>query len=119
MGKRIEESIKSGGLLATEGCLPQREGARVRLSGGKFSVTDGPFTESKEIVGGFALIEAKSKEEAMEHAKDFLKIAGEGGTEIRQIFEGPAIGSQGHSPQTGERDHEALLEQWLAEPGKK
>jgi hypothetical protein len=61
---------------------------RVRLSGAKFSVTDRPFTESKEIVGGFALIEAKSKEEAIEDAKDFLKIAGEGETEIRQIFEG-------------------------------
>jgi hypothetical protein len=105
--------------LRPRDACPSANGARVRLSGGKFSVTDPPFTESKEIVGGFALIEAKSKEEAIEHAKDFLKIAGEGGTEIRQIFQGPALGSQGYSPQTGERDHEALLEQWLAEPGKK
>lgn len=58
---------------------PSAKGARFRLSGGKLSVTDGPFTESKEIVGGFALIEAKSKEEAIKYAKDFLKIAGEGG----------------------------------------
>jgi hypothetical protein len=87
MGKLIDKSMKSGVLLATEGCLPSAKGARVRLSGGKFTVKDGPFTESKEIVGGFALIRANSKEEAIEYTKDFLKIAGDGETEIRQIFE--------------------------------
>ncbi|SRR6266536_4021917 len=87
MGKLIEESMKSGMLLATEGCLPSAKGARIRLSGGKFTVTDGPFTESKEVVGGFALIQAKSKEEAIEFTKKFLKIAGDGETEIRQVFD--------------------------------
>jgi hypothetical protein len=51
-------------------------------------VTDGPFTESKEVIGGFALIQAKSKEEAIDHVKHFLKIAGDGETELRQVFEG-------------------------------
>jgi hypothetical protein len=87
MGKLIEEWMKSGILLATEGCLPSAMGARVRLSGGKFIVTDGPFPETKELIGGFALIQAKSKEEAVEYTKHFLKVAGDGETEIRQVFE--------------------------------
>jgi hypothetical protein len=88
MGKLIENMKRSGVLLATEGCLPSAKGARVRLSNGNFSVTDGPFTEAKEIVGGFALIQTKSKEEAIEHTKRFLKIAGDGESEIRQVYDG-------------------------------
>jgi len=87
MGKLIEEGIKSGSLLATEGCLPSAKGARVRLASGKFTVTDGPFSEAKEIVGGFALIRANSKEEAIQQTKEFLQIAGDGETEIRQVYE--------------------------------
>jgi hypothetical protein len=87
MGKYIETSMKSGALLATEGCLPSALGARISLAGGKYRVIDGPFTESKELVAGFALIQAKSKDEAIEVIKDFLKVAGDGETEIRQIFE--------------------------------
>jgi hypothetical protein len=90
MGKFIEQSFKEGFLLSTEGCLPSALGARVRLSGDKYSVTDGPFTESKEIVGGFALIQAKSKLEAIKFTKRFLQVAGEGETEIRQLYEQPA-----------------------------
>jgi hypothetical protein len=89
MGKLIEDMQKSGVLLATEGCLPSALGARVRLSNGKISVTDGPFTEAKEIVGGFALIQVNSKQEAIEETKRFLKIAGDGESEIRQVYEGP------------------------------
>jgi hypothetical protein len=89
MGNLIEEQMKSGVLLATEGCLPSAKGARVRLSGGKLTVTDGPFTESKELIAGFALIRASSKEEAVEHTKKFLQIAGDGETEIRQVCEPP------------------------------
>jgi hypothetical protein len=90
MGKLIEESMKSGELLATEGCLPSALGARVRMSGGKVSVTDGPFTESKELIAGFALLQASSKEHAIEMTKRFLKVAGDGECEIRQVFEQPA-----------------------------
>ena len=64
MGQYIEESFKSGTLVATEGCLPSGLGARVRLTKGKFSVTDGPFTESKELIGGFAIIRANLKAQA-------------------------------------------------------
>ncbi len=90
MGKLIEEMSKSGALIATEGCLPSSKGARIRLANGKLTVLDGPFTESKEVIGGFALLEATSKEEAIEMTKRFLKVAGDGECEIRQIFEGPA-----------------------------
>lgn len=87
MGKLIEKSMKAGTLIATEGCLPSALGARVRLSNGKLSVTDGPFTEAKEVVGGFAILEAKSKEHAVELAKEFLQVAGEGECELRQVYE--------------------------------
>jgi hypothetical protein len=90
MGKFIEQSFTEGYLISTEGCLPSALGARVRSTGGGYTVTDGPFTESKEIVGGFALIQAKSKEEAIEFTKRFLQVAGGGETEIRQLYEQPA-----------------------------
>ena len=90
MGKYIEESFKSGVLLAAEGCMPSALGARVRLAGGKVTITDGPFTESKELIGGFAIIQAASKQEAIEHTKTFLNIAGDGETEVRQLHETPA-----------------------------
>jgi hypothetical protein len=87
MGKLIEDMTKAGVLLATEGCQPSSKGARVRLANGKFAVIDGPFTEAKELVGGFALIQAKSKEEAIEWTKRFLEVAGDGETEIRLLHE--------------------------------
>jgi hypothetical protein len=87
MGKLVEEGMKAGWLLATEGCLPTALGARVRNSNGKVTVTDGPFTEAKEVVGGFAILRANSKEEAIQLAKDFLEVVGEGECELRQIFE--------------------------------
>lgn len=90
MGKFIEESIRSGVLLSAEGCMSSASGARVRLAGGKVSVTDGPFTEAKELIGGFAIIQAASKKEAIEYTKTFLNIAGDGETEIRQLYEAPA-----------------------------
>jgi hypothetical protein len=86
MGKLIEESMKAGVLIATEGCLPSALGARVRRSGDKVTVTDGPFTESKELIAGFALLQANSKEEAIELARQFLEVAGEGECELRQVF---------------------------------
>jgi len=87
MGKLIEEGIKAGWLLGTEGCLPSALGARVRFSNGNHTVTDGPFTESKEVIGGFAILQASSKEEAIKLAKDFLQVAGNGECELRQIYE--------------------------------
>ncbi len=90
MQKLIEDGMKAGTLVATEGCLSSRTGARVRAEGGKYVVTDGPFTEAKEVVGGFAILEATSKEHAIELTKQFLSVVGEGECEIRQLVEVPA-----------------------------
>lgn len=89
MGKLIEEWMKAGKLLATEGCMPSANGARVRTDGGKFTVVDGPFTEAKEVVGGFAILDAPSKEAAVEYAKEFLQFVGEGECEVRQLYDMP------------------------------
>jgi hypothetical protein len=109
MGKLIEEMTKEGVLLATEGCLPSATGARVRLSNGKLTVTDGPFTESKELIGGFALIQAKSKEEAIELAKRFLKVAGDGECEVRQIAEADDFGAE-FTPELREQEERSRAE---------
>jgi len=90
MGALIEKFSKSGHLLGTEGCLPSALGFRVRKEAGKVSVKDGPFTEAKEVVGGFALLRADSKEEAIALTKEFLDVVGEGECEIRQLYEAPA-----------------------------
>jgi hypothetical protein len=97
MEQLIEKHMRSGALVATEGCLSSALGARVRRSDGKVTVTDGPFTESKEVVGGFAILQAKSKAEAIELAREFLAVAGDGECEIRQIFEAPGASSDHHA----------------------
>ena len=89
MGRLIEEGMKKGWLLSTEGCLPTALGARVRRSDGRVTVTDGPFAETKEVVGGFAILSANSKAEAIELAKHFLSVVGQGECELRQLYEGP------------------------------
>lgn len=89
MGKLIEEGMKAGWLLSTEGCLPVELGAHVRMANGKLTVTDGPLTEAKEVIGGFAIMRANSKEEAIALTENFLKVAGDGECEIRQIYEAP------------------------------
>jgi hypothetical protein len=94
MGKLIEESLKSGILLATEGCLPTALGARIRRTDGQFKVTDGPFTEAKELIGGFALIHTKSKQEAIDFTKKFMNVAGDGEVEIRQVHDASPVPQQ-------------------------
>jgi hypothetical protein len=84
MGKFIGEAMAAG-VLVTTGALNQK-GTRLRLADGKFSVTDGPFIEAKELTGGFAVIQANSLEEAIEWCKRFRKIVGEGESEIVQLF---------------------------------
>jgi hypothetical protein len=94
MGNLIEEMTKAGTLVSTEGCLPTAKGAKVRRSAGKVTVTDGPFSESKEVVGGFAILEAKSKEEAIALTKRFLEVAGDGECELRQIATADDFGAE-------------------------
>ena len=87
MGKLIEEGMKAGWLLAVQGCMPSATGARVRKAGGKTTVTDGPFVETKELIGGLAILNANSKEHAIELTKYFLDHASDGECEVRQLFE--------------------------------
>ena len=91
MGELIEKFSKSGHLISTEGCLPSSLGFRVRLASGDFTVTDGPFSEAKEVVGGFALLQADSKEEAIALTQEFLNVVGRGECEVRQLYEVPAL----------------------------
>lgn len=77
MGKLMEEMTRSGHLISTAGLKPTREGFRMRWNHGKASTVDGPFVETKEVIGGFAILEAKSKEEAIELTRRFLKVHGD------------------------------------------
>jgi len=92
IAKLAEEAAKAGTMLGSGGLGPTALGARVRLSGGQVTVTDGPFTEAKEVVGGYAQFELKSKEEAVESAVRFMELhkkhwpGWEGETEVRQMF---------------------------------
>ena len=88
MGKLVEEAMKEGWLLSTEGVSFGTKGFRVhKAAGGKVSVTDGPFTETKEVLGGYALLKAESKEAIVKQTKRFLEVAGQGTCEIYQLYE--------------------------------
>ena len=84
MGTFVAEAIQAGVVVATGAVQPK--GTRLRLSGGKFTVTDGPFIELKELMGGWAILRVKSLDEAIEWSKRFRKIIGDGESEIVQIF---------------------------------
>jgi hypothetical protein len=88
MGKAIEEGMKAGFLVQVLGCMPSATGARVSQHDGEVAVMDGPFTESKEVIGGLAILQANSKEEAVRLVKQFLSFAGDGECELRQLYEG-------------------------------
>jgi hypothetical protein len=94
MGKLIEEMTREGTLIRTAGLRPTAEGVRVRLRNGKLSTVDGPFAETKEVIGGFAILEAASMKAAIELTKRFLRIHGDEWDiecEVRQL-EGPDFG---------------------------
>ncbi len=95
MGKMVEDWMKSGKLLATEGCMPTALGARVRVDNGRYTVSDGPFTEAKEVVGGLAILEAPSKEVAVGYVKEFLEAMGQGECELRQLYDAPGAQPEG------------------------
>ena len=92
IGQHTEEMVKAGVVLETGGLLPSSKGARVQVGGGRVTVTDGPFAEAKELVGGYAILRAKSKEEAIEMGTAFMRIHADvlgpsyvGQLEIRQL----------------------------------
>jgi hypothetical protein len=86
MGKFIEEATKAGVLVATGGLGPVSEAIKVSLKDGTFTVLDGPFTEAKELIGGWALMETRDRDEAIEWTKRFLTIVGEGESTIRPVY---------------------------------
>jgi hypothetical protein len=97
MGKFVEKSLKEGILADTGGLLPSKEGVRVRLADGKITVTDGPFTESKEVIGGWAILKTDSKAEAVRVATEFMELHRkywpefDGESELRPMFD-PGVG---------------------------
>jgi hypothetical protein len=97
MGKFVEKSLKDGTLVETGGLLPSKDGTRVRLANGKLTVTDGPFTESKEVIGGWAILQTGSKAEAIRVATEFMELHRahwpefEGESEVRPMFD-PGMG---------------------------
>ena len=97
MGKLMEEMTRTGALVSTAGLRPTAEGVRVRSNRGKVSVTEGPFTETKEVIGGFAILEAKDKAEAVALTRRFLAVHGEEWDlecEVRPL-DGPEFGVRG------------------------
>ena len=97
MGRLIEEMMREGKLIRTAGLRPTSEGFRMRLRGGKLSTVDGPFTESKEVIGGYAIVEASSREEAIELTERFLRVHGDDWEiecEVRPL-DGPEFGAPG------------------------
>jgi hypothetical protein len=93
MGPFIQRAMENGTLVDTGGLLPSSEGARVRLAKGKITVTDGPFTESKEVIGGWAILNLESKEDALRVATEFMELHRkhwpefEGESEVRPMFD--------------------------------
>jgi hypothetical protein len=110
MGKFNEELVKAGVMLAGEGLQPSSKGARVRFSGAKRTVIDGPFTESKELIAGFWLWQVKSREEAIEWVKRCPNPHdGESEIEIRQVFEAADFGAE-FTPELREQEERLRAE---------
>jgi hypothetical protein len=89
MEKLIAEGMKAGWLVATEGVQSGEKGTRVQKSRGRVTVTDGPFTETKEVIGGYALLEAPTKEAVIELCRKFLEVAGNGTCEVHELYQPP------------------------------
>jgi hypothetical protein len=86
MGRFVEEATKAGVIVATGGLGPTAMGAKITLKDGEFTVVDGPFTEAKELIGGWALLECRDKDEAVEWSKRFVSVLGEGEVRVRPVF---------------------------------
>jgi hypothetical protein len=86
MGKFVEEATNAGVIVATGGIAPTSEGAKLTLKDGEFTVVDGPFAEAKEIVGGWAIMECRDLDEALEWSKRFLGVLGEGEVRVRPVM---------------------------------
>ncbi len=97
VGNLISEMASAGVLLATDGLQPSSKGARLQFQGGQFSVIDGPFAETKELIAGYAIVQVGSKDEAISWAKRFLQVMGGGESEIRLMHDAPAFVAEEHN----------------------
>jgi hypothetical protein len=104
MGKLMEEVTTAGVMLATDGLKPSSEGKRVRLDQGKVTVTDGPFTESKELVASYAVFQVETWDEAVYWTTRFLNVLGRGEVELRPIFEATDFPPEVFSPEEAARE---------------
>ena len=105
MGVFIEEVSKAGVMLASDGLHPSAKGKRVKLADGKFTIVDGPFTESKELVASYAMFQVKTMDEAVHWTKRFLEVLGKGECELRPVFEAEDFSQEVFTPE--ERKKEA------------
>src|SRR5438128_1811092 len=104
MGTFMQEVAEAGVLLGTDGLHPTSKGKRVTLADGKVTVTDGPFTESKELIASYALFEMKSMDEAVHWTKRFLEVLGKGECELRPIFEASDFSADVLPPEEAARE---------------
>jgi hypothetical protein len=104
MGDFIEEITRAGVLLQTDGIQPSSTGKRVNLKDGKYTVIDGPFTETKELVAGYAIFQVDTMEEAVEWTKKFLNVLGTGQCELRPVFDMSDFPAESIPPEEAARD---------------
>jgi hypothetical protein len=117
MGTFVAEITQAGVMLGSDGLHPSSKGKRVRLANGKFTVIDGPFTESKELVASYALFQVKTMEEAVHWTKRFLEVLGKGECELRPIFEAEDFSEEVFTPKERARE-EKTREQMQRNTGK-
>ena len=110
MGTLMEDITKAGVMLATDGLKPSSEGKRVRLSNGKVTVLDGPFTESKELIASYAVFQVNTWDEAIHWTRRFLEVLGEGECELRPIFEASDFPSDIFPPEEAAREEAVRAE---------
>jgi hypothetical protein len=104
MGAFVEEVTKAGVLLDSNGLYPSSKGKRIRLADGKVTVTDGPFTESKELVASYAFFQVKTMDEAIHWTTRFLQVIGKGECELRPIFEPESFSEEVFTPEERARE---------------
>ena len=112
MGQFMEEITKAGVLLATDGLHPSSKASRIRFAANKLTVTDGPFAETKELIASYALVQVKSKEEAVHWTSRFLQVLGEGECELYQVFDAEDFSPDIFTPE--ERAHEEQVREAMA-----
>lgn len=116
MSKLMEESSRAGALLAAEGVHASSKGARLSFSGGRCTVTDGPFAEAKELIAGFAIVQVGSKDEAIEWATRFADVIGDVEIEVRQVVELSDFPPENAPPEATARERRMRSQSTVTDP---